>query len=62
MNYYRKFNKAKPAKARRPASERHIITTLSGIYLEAGLPLEAAIRSAMADYECNFSQSVLTCA
>jgi hypothetical protein len=25
------------------------------IYLEAGLPPEAALRSALADYECSFS-------
>lgn len=35
-----------------PERGRHPVIVLSGIYLEAGLPLEAAVRSAIADYEC----------
>lgn len=35
-----------------PERERHPVIVLSGIYLDAGLPLEAAVRSALADYEC----------
>lgn len=31
--------------------ETHLVTILSGIYLEAGLPLEFAVRSAIADYD-----------
>lgn len=31
--------------------ERRAITILSGIYLDAGLPLEFAVRSAIADYD-----------
>ena len=31
--------------------ERRVVTILSGIYLEAGLPLEFAVRSAIADYD-----------
>ena len=27
------------------------------VYLEAGLPPEAALRSGMADYECGFSEA-----
>jgi hypothetical protein len=27
------------------------------VYLEAGLPPEAALRSGMADYECSFSEA-----
>ena len=40
-----------PATAARetPAHSRHGLTLLSGIYLEAGLPLDLAIRSAAAD-------------
>ncbi|MES2572334.1 MAG: hypothetical protein V4710_20050 [Verrucomicrobiota bacterium] len=57
MNYERKFHEAAPADACKPANERHLVTILSSIYLEAGLPLEAAVRSALADYECNFMQT-----
>ena len=32
-------------------NERHRLTVLHGLYLEAGLPLDVAIRSAVADYE-----------
>ena len=32
------------------SNERHRLTVLHGIYLEAGLPLDLAIRSAIADY------------
>jgi hypothetical protein len=32
-------------------NERPAVTILSGIYLEAGLPLEFAVRSAIADYD-----------
>ena len=31
--------------------ERRAVTILSGIYLDAGLPLEFAVRSAIADYD-----------
>ena len=33
------------------SNERHRLTVLHGLYLEAGLPLDLAIRSAIADYE-----------
>ena len=32
-------------------NDRHRVSVLSGIYLDAGLPLELATRSAIADYE-----------
>jgi hypothetical protein len=32
------------------ANSRHGLTLLSNIYLEAGLPLDLAIKSALADY------------
>ena len=38
-----------------PAFERHLVSVLSGIYLNAGLPLEFAVRAALADYECSFA-------
>jgi len=38
-----------PAERETPAHSRHGLTLLSGIYLEAGLPLDLAIRSAAAD-------------
>jgi hypothetical protein len=31
--------------------DRHILSVLSGIYLDAGLPLYAAVKAAIADYE-----------
>ena len=31
--------------------DRRAVTILSGIYLEAGLPLESAVLSAIADYD-----------
>ena len=31
--------------------DRHPITALSNLYLEIGLPLEAAVQSAIADFE-----------
>ena len=34
-----------------PSDERHRLTALHGLYLEAGLPLDLAIRSAIADCE-----------
>ncbi len=43
---------------RSAADDRHLITLLSHIYLEAGLPLELAIRSALADYELFHSAPV----
>ena len=39
--------------------ERHPIALLSSIYLEAGLPLEAAAQSAIADYEHIFDEPAL---
>lgn len=41
------------------AEARDVLTRLSGIYLDAGLPLEAAARSALADYECYFEPDLL---
>jgi len=41
-------------------SERHVIALLTGIYLEAGLPLELAVKSAIADYE--LFQEEMVCA
>ena len=38
---------------------RHPIAILSSIYLEAGLPLEAAAQSAIADFECIFDEPAL---
>jgi hypothetical protein len=32
-------------------NDRHLVTLLSSIYLEAGLPLELAVRAAFADFE-----------
>ena len=37
------------------AFEQHVVSALSGIYLNAGLPLEFAVRAALADYECSFN-------
>ena len=42
------------------AAGRHLITLLTGIYLEAGLPLEFAVKSALADYK--LFQDELLCA
>ena len=39
--------------------ERNPIAILSSIYLEAGLPLEAAAKSAIADYESIFDEPAL---
>jgi hypothetical protein len=39
-----------------PETRAHLVTILSGIYLRAGLPLEAAVRSAIADYRCIFDE------
>ena len=36
--------------------ERHPITVLSNLYLEIGLPLQAAAQSAIADYESIFEE------
>ena len=36
---------------------RHPITVLSNLYLEIGLPLEAAVQSALADYESIFDEN-----
>ena len=36
--------------------ERHPITVLSNLYLEIGLPLQAAAQSAIADYESIFDE------
>ena len=47
------------AEPRADAGERHPITILSGIYLEAGLPLEAAAQAAIADYESIFDEAAL---
>ncbi|MEI6713076.1 MAG: hypothetical protein WCO60_04945 [Verrucomicrobiota bacterium] len=38
--------------ARSLAHKLQIIATLSRAYLDAGLPFEAAVKSAVADYEC----------
>ena len=42
-----------------PLPERHIVSVLSGIYLDAGLPLYAAVQAAIADYECSFAEPSL---
>jgi hypothetical protein len=49
-----------PPETERSAEDgaRHALTLLSSIYLEAGLPLERAIRSAIADYEL-FAEELL---
>ena len=39
--------------------DRHPVTILSGIYLDAGLPLEAAAQAAIADYESLFDETAL---
>jgi len=36
--------------------ERHPITVLRNIYLEIGLPLHAAVQSAIADFESIFDE------
>lgn len=36
--------------------ERHPITVLSNLYLEIGLPLHAAVQSAIADFETIFDE------
>jgi len=42
-----------------PPDERHVVSVLSGVYLEVGLPLYAAVQAAIADYECSFSDAPL---
>ena len=37
--------------------ERHPITVLSNLYLEIGLPLPAAVQSALADFETLFDEA-----
>ena len=39
------------------SDERHPVTILSRIYLDAGLPLEAAAQAAIADYESIFDEA-----
>ena len=39
--------------------ERHPVTILSNIYLEIGLPLQAAVQSAIADYQSIFDDAAL---
>jgi hypothetical protein len=39
-----------------PETRAHLVTVLSGIYLRAGLPLDAAVRAAIADYRCSFTE------
>ena len=50
------FDFAKPSA---DFKERHPVSILSGIYLEAGLPLEAAAQAAIADYESLFDDATL---
>ena len=45
------------AETRPLAHKLEVIASLSRAYLDAGLPWEAAVKSAVADYEC----SVETC-
>ena len=40
-----------------PPAERHVVSVLSGIYLDVGLPLSAAVQAAIADYECSYSET-----
>jgi hypothetical protein len=41
-----------------PPDERRAVSVLSSIYLDAGLPLYAAVRAALADYE-SFDETTL---
>ena len=41
------------------AGERHPLLALSGVYLEAGLPLEAAAQAALADFGNLFDEPTL---
>lgn len=47
------------AEPRPDANKLHPVTLLSGIYLDAGLPLEAAAQAAIADYENLFDEASL---
>ncbi len=51
MNPYY-YDNAPPA----DPGERHPITVLSNLYLEIGLPLHAAVQSAIADFESIFDE------
>ena len=51
MNPY--DNNAPPAD---PGDPPHPITVLSNLYLEIGLPLSAAVQSALADFETLFDE------
>lgn len=59
MTYDRNPDFAGSFDLRKPADERNAVTILSSIYLEAGLPLEAAVRSALADLQSVFGTLVL---
>ena len=58
MNIHEKRDELDFAEPRADA-DRHPVTILSGIYLDAGLPLEAAAQAAIADYESLFDEMTL---
>ena len=41
------------------AEEQYPLLALSGVYLEAGLPLDAAAQAALADFESLFDEATL---
>ena len=59
MNIHETFNEPDSGEPRADAGERHPIAILSGVYLDAGLPLEAAAQAAIADYESLFDKAAL---
>ena len=59
MNIHEYAGESDFAGPRADAGERHPVTLLSRIYLEAGLPLEAAAQAAIADYESFFEEATL---
>lgn len=59
MNIHEKPDELDFAEARTDTNKPHPVTILSGIYLDAGLPLEAAAQAAIADYESLFDEMTL---
>ncbi len=59
MNIHEKPDELDFAEARADTNKSHPVTILSGIYLDAGLPLEAAAQAAIADYESLFEETSL---
>ena len=59
MNIHEYLGDLDFAEPRADANKPHPVTILRGIYLDAGLPLEAAAQAAIADYESLFDEMTL---